>query len=83
MTKKQYSTWTGQAGAQGQQAGPTGQLQVGPSATGQKSPLDVLVGTTIGSRVLLYLPPQKDDKGKSVSGFAVMDILNAFPAPKQ
>ncbi len=83
--KKQFSTWVGQAGQQGQQgqqAGPTGQLQVG-AASGQKSPLDVLVGTTVGSRVLIHLPAQKDDKGKTVNGFAVMDILNAFPAPKQ
>ncbi|HYU84393.1 MAG TPA: FKBP-type peptidyl-prolyl cis-trans isomerase [Kribbellaceae bacterium] len=80
--KKQFSTWTGQSGAQGQQAGPTAQLQVG-AANGQKSPLDVLIGTTVGSRVLLHLPAQKDPKGKPVTGFAVIDILNAFPAPKQ
>jgi peptidylprolyl isomerase len=81
--KKQFSTWAGQAGQQGQQAGPTAQLQVGPSASGQTSPLDVLAGVPIGSRVLLHLPPQKDQKGKTLQAFAVMDILNAFPAPKQ
>jgi peptidylprolyl isomerase len=37
----------------------------------------------IGSRVLVELPPAKDDKGKVTTAFAVIDVLNAFPAPKQ
>jgi FKBP-type peptidyl-prolyl cis-trans isomerase len=81
--KKQLSTWTGQTGQQGAQPGPTGQLQVGPNAQGQTSPLDVLAGTPIGSRVLLHLPGQKDQQGKMVYAFVILDVLNAFPAPKQ
>lgn len=80
--KKQLSTWTGQTGQQGATPGPTAQLQVGPSAQGQTSPLDALAGTPVGSRVLLHLPGQKDQKGKMVYAFVVLDILNAFPAPK-
>lgn len=80
--KKQLSTWTGQTGQQGATPGPTSQLQVGPNAQGQTSPLDVLAGTPIGSRVLLHLPGQKDAKGKMVFAFVVLDVLNAFPAPK-
>ena len=81
--KKQLSTWTGQGAQQGAVPGPTAQLQVGPSAQGQASPLDALAGTPVGSRVLLHLPAQKDQKGKLVYAFVVLDILNAFPAPKQ
>lgn len=80
--KKQLSTWTGQGLQQGSQPGPTDQLAVGPNAQGQTSPLDVLAGTTVGSRVLLHLPGQKDQKGKMVYAFVVLDVLNAFPAPK-
>jgi peptidylprolyl isomerase len=80
--KKQFSTWDGAPQAQ-QPAGPTDKLQVGPGPGGEKGPLDALAGTPIGSRVLVYLAPQKDQKGKMVTAFAVMDILNAFPAPKQ
>lgn len=80
--KKQFSTWDGAPQAQ-QPAGPTDKLQVGPGPKGEKGPLDSLAGTPIGSRVLVYLAPQKDQKGKMVTAFAVMDILNAFPAPKQ
>ncbi len=80
--KKQLSTWTGQTGQQGAVPGPTAQLQVGPSAQGQTSPLDVLAGTPVGSRVLLHLPGQKDQKGKMVYAFVILDVLNAFPAPK-
>lgn len=84
--KKQASTWDGQPAAQGQPAqpgAPTDQLQVGPGPNGQSGPLDALAGIPIGSRVLVELPPTKDAAGKTVSAFAVIDVLNAFPAPKQ
>jgi peptidylprolyl isomerase len=80
--KKQFSTWDGAPQAQ-QPAGPTDKLQVGPGPKGEKGPLDALADTPIGSRVLVYLAPQKDQKGKTITAFAVMDVLNAFPAPKQ
>jgi hypothetical protein len=32
--------------------------------------------------VLLHLPGQKDQKGKMVYAFVILDVLNAFPAPK-
>jgi peptidylprolyl isomerase len=39
----------------------------------------------IGSRVLVELPSQTDPTTKTVTpaAFAVIDVLNAFPAPKQ
>jgi peptidylprolyl isomerase len=38
----------------------------------------------IGSRVLVELPSQTDPTTKKVTqAFAVIDVLNAFPAPKQ
>ncbi|GAA1574008.1 hypothetical protein GCM10009804_33320 [Kribbella hippodromi] len=84
--KKQASTWDGQPAANGQPAqpgAPTDQLQVGPSPTGQTGSLDGLAGIPVGSRVLVELPPSKDQAGKAINAFAVIDILNAFPAPKQ
>ncbi len=84
--KKQASTWDGQPAAQGQPAqpgAPTDQLQVGPGPNGQAGALDGLAGVPVGSRVLVELPPSKDAKGKAISAFAVIDIMNAFPAPKQ
>jgi peptidylprolyl isomerase len=84
--KKQASTWDGQPAANGQPAqpgAPTDQLQVGPGPNGQAGALDGLAGIPIGSRVLVELPPSKDPKGKVVNAFAVIDIMNAFPAPKQ
>lgn len=84
--KKQASTWDGQPAQQGQPAqpgAPTDQLQVGPGPNGQAGALDGLLGVPIGSRVLVELPSSKDDKGKVTNAFAVIDILNAFPAPKQ
>ena len=84
--KKQASTWDGQPAANGQPAqpgAPTDQLQVGPGPNGQAGALDGLAGIPIGSRVLVELPPSKDAKGKAINAFAVIDILNAFPAPKQ
>jgi peptidylprolyl isomerase len=78
--KKQASTWDGQ---QGQAGAPTDQLQVGPGPNGQAGALDGLAGIPIGSRVLVELPASKDQAGKTVNAFAVIDILNAFPAPKQ
>jgi peptidylprolyl isomerase len=78
--KKQASTWDGQ---QGQAGAPTDQLQVGPGPSGQAGALDGLAGIPIGSRVLVELPASKDQAGKTVNAFAVIDILNAFPAPKQ
>jgi peptidylprolyl isomerase len=84
--KKQASTWVGQPAANGQPAqppAPTDQLQVGPGPGGQTGALDGLAGIPIGSRVLVELPPSKDAKGKAINAFAVIDILNAFPAPKQ
>ena len=84
--KKQASTWDGQPAANGQPAqpaAPTDQLQVGPGPSGQTGALDGLAGIPIGSRVLVELPPSKDAKGKAINAFAVIDILNAFPAPKQ
>ncbi|MFI5698270.1 FKBP-type peptidyl-prolyl cis-trans isomerase [Kribbella sp. NPDC051586] len=84
--KKQASTWVGQpatAQSPAQPAAPTDQLQVGPSPTGQTGALDGLAGVPIGSRVLVELPASKDQAGKTINAFAVIDILNAFPAPKQ
>jgi peptidylprolyl isomerase len=84
--KKQGSTWDAQpatANSPAQPAAPTDRLQVGPSATGQKGPVDALAGIPVGSRVLLELPASKDQQGKTVNAFVVIDILNAFPAPKQ
>ncbi|HEU4946575.1 MAG TPA: FKBP-type peptidyl-prolyl cis-trans isomerase [Kribbella sp.] len=78
--KKQASTWDGQ---QGQPPAPTDQLQVGPGPNGQTGPLDGLAGVPVGSRVLIELPSQKDAQGKVTSAFVVLDVLNAFPAPKQ
>jgi FKBP-type peptidyl-prolyl cis-trans isomerase len=79
--KKQASTWDSQ---QGQPGAPTDQLQVGPGPSGQTGALDGLVGMPIGSRVLVELPPQTDPTTKKVTqAFAVIDVLNAFPAPKQ
>lgn len=84
--KKQASTWDGQPATQtspAQPPAPTDQLQVGPGPNGQAGPVDGLAGMPIGSRVLVELPPSKDASGKSISAFAVIDVLNAFPAPKQ
>lgn len=84
--KKQASTWDGQpasASAPAQPGAPTDQLQVGPGPAGQAGALDGLAGMPIGSRVLVELPAAKDDKGKVTNAFAVIDVLNAFPAPKQ
>ncbi|HWD81117.1 MAG TPA: FKBP-type peptidyl-prolyl cis-trans isomerase [Kribbella sp.] len=84
--KKQASTWEAQpatAQSAAQPAAPTDQLQVGPGPNGQTGALDGLAGTPIGSRVLVELPASKDQAGKTVNAFAVIDILNAFPAPKQ
>lgn len=78
--KKLASTWDPQ---QGKPGAPTDQLQVGPGPAGQAGALDALAGVPIGSRVLVELPPQKDDKGVVTSAFAVIDVLNAFPAAKQ
>ena len=78
--KKVASTWDAQ---QGKAAAPTDQLQVGPGPGGQAGALDGLAGMPIGSRVLVELPQQKDAKGKVTSAFAVIDVLNAFPAAKQ
>jgi peptidylprolyl isomerase len=77
--KKLASTWDPQ---QGKPGAPTDQLQVGPGPAGQAGALDALAGVPIGSRVLVELPPQKDDKGVVTSAFAVIDVLNAFPAAK-
>jgi len=78
--KKQATTWEAQ---QGEPAGPTDRLQVGPGPNGEKGALDDLAGMTIGSRVLVELPSQTDPKTKKVTAaFAVIDVLNAFPAPK-
>jgi peptidylprolyl isomerase len=84
--KKQASTWDGQpatAQSPAQPGAPTDQLQVGPSASGQTGALDGLAGIPVGSRVLVELPASKDQAGKVVNAFAVIDILNAFPAPKE
>lgn len=54
-----------------------------PRPNGQSGALDALAGIPVGSRVLVELPPSKDAKGKAIGAFAVIDILNAFPAPKQ
>jgi peptidylprolyl isomerase len=85
--KKQASTWDGQpasASAPAQPGAPTDQLQVGPGPGGQTGALDGLAGMPIGSRVLVELPPQTDTTTKKVTqAFAVIDVLNAFPAPKQ
>lgn len=79
--KKQFSTWT-MAAEQGQKPGPTDKLQTGATPNPQKNPLDSLIGVPLGSRVLLEIPAQKDQKGKLMHAFAVLDVLNAFPAPK-
>jgi peptidylprolyl isomerase len=84
--KKQASTWDGQpasAQAPAQPGSPTDQLQVGPGPNGQAGALDALAGVPVGSRVLVELPASKDDKGKVTNAFAVIDILDSFPAPKQ
>jgi len=84
--KKQASTWDGQPASQAGPAepgAPTDQLQVGPGPGGQTGALDGLAGIPVGSRVLVELPATKDAKGKAVNAFAVIDVLNAFPAPKQ
>ncbi|MFI5713854.1 FKBP-type peptidyl-prolyl cis-trans isomerase [Kribbella sp. NPDC051620] len=86
--KKQASTWDPQPATQtspAQPGLPTEKLQVGPGPNGQAGALDGLAGVPVGSRVLVELPPGKDDKGKVTSppAIAVLDILNAFPAPKQ
>lgn len=85
--KKQASTWDGQpasASAPAQPGAPTDQLQVGPGPNGETGALDGLAGMPIGSRVLVELPPQTDSTTKKVTqAFAVIDVLNAFPAPKQ
>jgi peptidylprolyl isomerase len=86
--KKQASTWDGQpasATAPAQPGAPTDQLQVGPGPNGQTGALDGLAGMPIGSRVLVELPSQTDPTTKKVTpaAFAVIDVLNAFPAPKQ
>jgi peptidylprolyl isomerase len=84
--KKQASSWDGQPAANGQPAqpgAPTDQLQVGPGPNGEAGALDALAGIPIGSRVLVELPASKDQAGKTVNVFAVIDVLNAFPAPKQ
>lgn len=84
--KKQASTWDPQPATQqspAQPAAPTDQLPpVGPT-NGQAGPLDGFAGIPIGSRVLVELPASKDQAGKAVNAFAVIDVLNAFPAPKQ
>ncbi|MGZ0152158.1 FKBP-type peptidyl-prolyl cis-trans isomerase [Kribbella sp. WER1] len=83
--KKQASTWDPQpatAQSAAQPAAPTDQLQVGPGPNGQTGALDGLAGVPIGSRVLVELPASKDQAGKVVNAFAVIDVLNAFPAPK-
>ncbi|WP_427890444.1 FKBP-type peptidyl-prolyl cis-trans isomerase [Kribbella sp. GL6] len=83
--KKQASTWEAQpatAQSAAQPAAPTDQLQVGPGPNGQTGALDGLAGVPIGSRVLVELPASKDQAGKTVNAFAVIDILNAFPAAK-
>ncbi|MDX6260757.1 MAG: peptidylprolyl isomerase [Kribbellaceae bacterium] len=86
--KKQASTWDPQPASQtapAQPGLPTDKLQVGPGPAGQAGALDGLAGMPVGSRVLVELPPGKDEKGKvtSPAAIAVIDILNAFPAPKQ
>ncbi|MFG1910074.1 FKBP-type peptidyl-prolyl cis-trans isomerase [Kribbella sp. NPDC048928] len=84
--KKQASTWDAQPATQqspAQPAAPTDQLQVGPGPNGQTGALDGLAGIPIGSRVLVELPASKDQAGKTVNAFAVIDVMNAFPAPKQ
>ena len=82
--KKQASTWDAQPATQqspAQPAAPTDQL---PTVGGaQAGPLDGFVGIPVGSRVLVELPASKDQAGKAVNAFAVIDVLNAFPAPKQ
>jgi peptidylprolyl isomerase len=84
--KKQASTWDAQPATQqapAQPAAPTDQLPtVGPTG-GQAGPLDGFAGIPVGSRVLVELPASKDQAGKVVNAFAVIDVLNAFPAPKQ
>ncbi|MGW5195617.1 FKBP-type peptidyl-prolyl cis-trans isomerase [Kribbella sp. NPDC004138] len=82
--KKQASTWDAQpatAQSPAQPAAPTDQL---PTVGGaQAGPLDGFIGIPVGSRVLVELPASKDQAGKVVNAFAVIDVLNAFPAPKQ
>jgi len=84
--KKQASTWDPQPASQSgpaQPGLPTDKLQVGPGPNGESGALDGLAGMPVGSRVLVELPASKDDKGKVTTAFAVIDVLNAFPAPKQ
>ena len=83
--KKQASTWDPQPASQqgpAQPGSPTDKLQVGPGPNGQAGALDGLAGMPVGTRVLVELPPAKDDKGKVTNAFAVIDVLNAFPAGK-
>jgi peptidylprolyl isomerase len=86
--KKQASTWDPQPASQSGPAMPglpTEKLQVGPGPGGQTGALDGLAGMPVGTRVLVELPATKDAKGKvtSPAAFAILDVLNAFPAPKQ
>nr|WP_239062840.1 FKBP-type peptidyl-prolyl cis-trans isomerase [Streptomyces sp. SID13031] len=86
--KKQASTWDPQPASEtapAQPGSPTDKLQVGPGPKGEAGALDGLAGIPIGSRVLVELPAAKDAKGKvtSPAAFAILDIFNAFPAPKQ
>jgi peptidylprolyl isomerase len=83
--KKQVSTWDGQPATQQSPAQPAApaELQVGPGPNGEAGPVDALAGIPVGSRVLVELPATKDQAGKPVNAFAVLDILNSFPAPKQ
>ncbi|MEU4395656.1 FKBP-type peptidyl-prolyl cis-trans isomerase [Kribbella sp. NPDC023855] len=84
--KKKASTWDAQPASQAgpaQPPSPTDKLQVGPGPNGQTGALDGLAGMPVGSRVLVELPASKDEKGKAVNAFAIIDVLNAFPAPKQ
>jgi peptidylprolyl isomerase len=84
--KKQASTWDPQPASQqgpAQPGSPTDKLQVGPGPKGEAGALDGLAGMPVGSRVLVELPPAKDAKGKATSAFAVIDVLNSFPAAKQ
>jgi FKBP-type peptidyl-prolyl cis-trans isomerase len=86
--KKQASTWDPTPASQtapAQPGLPTDKLQVGPGPNGQAGALDGLAGMPLGSRVLVELPAAKDAKGKvtSPAAVAILDIFNAFPAPKQ
>lgn len=65
--KKQASTWDPQPASQqgpAQPGSPTDKLQVGPGPKGEAGALDGLAGMTVGTRVLVELPPAKDEKGK-------------------